>query len=254
MDKIDPIRDSYYKPLEQAESWLGRIFYTTGSLSIVVFLIEKDQYPEIYVFVQIFFLLCAVTGFVLGLAIRLYWNPRAQNKRLEDFLSHALSISLSHERTVGYYNNEETDWVRKTGVQLLENSYFSKEIIAVMCKEERIRFFSYAALFFLIIIYRDTPIDLIIAISQVLFTEQLISRYFRVEWLRIKYENTYDTLYKIFQARPESNILKAMIISNLVIYENSKANGVITLSSEIFNRENQIISKRWERIKDDLVL
>lgn len=254
MDKVDPIRSLYYEPLEQAETWSDRIFYATGILSIIVFLIEKNQYPDIYVFAQIVFLLCAVTGFFLSLAIRLYWNPRAQNKRLEDFLSNALGVSLNHERTSGYYNNEETCWIRKTGIQLLENSFFSKEIIALMCKEERIRFFAYIALFLLVIIYRSTPIDLIIVASQVLFTEQLLSRYFRVEWLKMRYENTYDSLYKIFQAKPKLDILKAMILNNFVIYENSKANGAITLSSKIFDQHNPRISEEWDKIKDDLKL
>jgi hypothetical protein len=252
--KIDPIRTRYFAPLERAEKWAEWVFYVAGVLSVFVVLIEKSQHPQVYTFAQIGFLLCAVAGVILGLAIRLHWAPRAQDRRAEDFLSSALGARLTHERTRDYYNNEETAGIRKIGLQLLENSLFSKEITIKMCEWERIRFFFYTALWLLAIFNRNTPIDLIVVVSQVLFTEQLFSRWFRIEWLRIRFEKVHDSLYKAFQARPTADSLMATVLNELVIYESTKANGAITLSSKIFDQINPQLSAEWERIKGELGL
>jgi hypothetical protein len=252
--KTDPVRDRYFVPLEQAEMWSEVIFYVAGVLSIVVLLVDKSQYSRFYALAQIGFLLCAVAGFILALAIRLYWGPRAQDRRAEDFLSTALDARLIHERTSGYYNNEETDWIRKIGLQLLENSLFSKEITIRMCKGERIRFFVYLTFWLVAIFNRNTPIDLIVGGSQVLFTEQLLSRWFRVEWLRMRFEKVHNFLYKTFQAKPDNDALKATVLNELVMYESTKAHGGITLSSKIFEQINPQLSTKWEKIKGDLGL
>lgn len=252
--KTDPIRDRYYMPLERAEMCSAVLLYITGILSIIVLLIEKNQYTEAYTFAQIGFLLCAVAGFLLTLAIRLYWGPRAQDRRAEDFLSNAIGTCLTHERTNGYYNNKETDWIKKIGMQLLENSFFSKEIAIRMCRDERIRFLAYFVLWLIAIVNRNTPLDLIVAISQVLFTEQLFSRLFRIEWLRNRFEKVHNSLYKTFHAKPEASAFKATVLNELVIYESTKATGAITLSSKIFDEINPQLSTEWERMKSDLKL
>lgn len=252
--KTDPIRDRYYAPLERAETCSTLLLYVTGILSVIIVVIEKNQYPDIYAFVQIIFLLCAVAGFLLGLTIRLYWGPRAQDRRVEDFLSNAIGTRLIHERTNGYYNNEETDWIKRIGMQLLENSFFSKEITIRMCRSERIRFIVYFMLWLIAIFSRNTPFDLIVAVSQVLFTEQLLSRLFRIEWLRNRYEKVHNSLYKTFHAKPGMDALKATVLNELVIYESTKANGAITLSSKIFDEINPQLSTEWKKIKNDLEL
>jgi hypothetical protein len=252
--KVDPIRDRYFRPLQRAEKWADVLFYVAAALSIIVVLIGKAEHQRVYQLVQIGFLLSAVAGFVVGLAIRLYWSPRAQDRRRMDLLSNAFGTPITHERTSGYYNNEQENSIRKLGAQILENSIHSKETALEMCRDERIRLFSYVAIWLLAVFYRNTPIDLIVAVSQALFGEQIISRWVRLEWLRIQFERIQGAVYRLFQATPAETAFHAMILDEIIAYEAAKANAGITLSSKIFERNNERVSAEWGTVKKELGL
>lgn len=132
--KVDPIRDRYFKPLEQAEQWFERLLFANAALSLAVPLIDRSLYPTAYAAVQISFATLVVVGAILGLGIKLYWGPRGAERRISDFVSSAFAVSLSPERTQGYYNNTETEPVRRAALQLLENSWFTKEIARLMAE------------------------------------------------------------------------------------------------------------------------
>ena len=117
--KIDPIRDTYYKPLELAETWSAWLFYITAPVSIAVVLLDKGTHAIAYIAFQIAFVVLALAGSLLGLCMRLYWAPRAQEKRIADFLSSAFNVELSPERTAGYYNNSASDPARRIALQVL---------------------------------------------------------------------------------------------------------------------------------------
>jgi hypothetical protein len=251
-EKVDPIRDRYFKPLEVAEKTGDGLFYGAAVLSIVAVATPKDTYPGIFATAQILFLITTVLGLVIGLAIRLYWTPRAQGMRTEDFFSEAFGIALTHERTKKYYNNEATEPARRIGLQLLENTHFTKAIVLRMCKAERIQIVTYAVMWLAIVLLRATPIDLVVAISQVLFSEQLISRFARMEWLRMKVEGLYASTYRILQSGAKDRASEAAIITNMVAYESAKANAAITTSSKIFQELNSELSREWEEIKKGL--
>jgi hypothetical protein len=247
--KIDPISGTYFAPLTKLNLWSDVAFYFAAALSIVVVLIPKEQHPHLYENAQAFFLVAAVLGFGLGLGGRLYWAPRAQAQRLSDFLSSALDVNLTHERTQQYYNNDEIEPFRKMGMQLLENSFFSREVSRSMCLAERVLIGGYALAWLLILTNRSAPVDLIVAISLVLLSEQLISRIFRLEWLRIQFEETYDAVYGLFQSTDRGRFFEGGILSQLVRYENAKANSGVSTSTKIFEKLNAQLSKQWEEIK-----
>jgi hypothetical protein len=252
-DKIDPIRERYFKPLEAAEQTGDWLFYGAGVLSIVAVATPKEVYPEIFATAQIMFLVATIVGLVVGLAVRLYWGPRAQGMRVEDFFSEAFGIALTHERTRKYYNNEATLPARKIGFQLLENTHFTKAIILRMCRAERIRILVYGVIWLVIVLVRATPIDVVVAISQVLFSEQLVSRFARIEWMRMKVEGLYSSTYRLLQTGLNDRAFEAAITANMVAYESAKANAVITTPSKIFEAMNSDLSREWEEIKKGLV-
>jgi len=136
----------------------------------------------------------------------------------------------------------------------MENSFFSKEIMLVMCKYERAQFFSYLLFWIIVVFNRSTPIDLIVAISLALYSEQVLSRYLRMEWSRWHFESVFDSLYELFQTKAEETAFDAMVLHKLVLYENIKANGAVPVSSRIFNRLNPRLSQEWEAIKKTLGL
>lgn len=249
MQKIDPIGKKYFGPLTQANLATDIAFYLAAALSVLVVLMPKDDFPVAYQNVQAIFLITTIAGFVVGLASRLYWAPRAQSNRLDDFLSKGLGVSLTYESTQGYYNNDETESFRRIGMQIMENSFFSQEVTREMCRTERLMIGIYVLVWVFILTNRGTSIDLVVAISLVLFSEQLIARIFRLEWLRIQCENTHSAIYRLFQSDDRGKVFQANVLCHLVRYENAKANASVMTSTKIFDKQNERLTGEWNAIK-----
>jgi hypothetical protein len=77
--RVDPIGEKYFKPLEIAERCSDISFYVAALLSFAALLVEKPDHPVVYDFVQIAFVMAVLFMFVVGIAIRLYWRPNAED-------------------------------------------------------------------------------------------------------------------------------------------------------------------------------
>ncbi|MEI6069728.1 MAG: hypothetical protein WCP96_20510 [Methylococcaceae bacterium] len=250
--KIDPIRDRYFKPLEIAEVVADKLFYIAALLSFAALLVDQHGYPTGYSIVLISFVLTVIIVFFLGLAVRLHWTPRAEDQRRLDLLSNAHGVPLTHEQTTGYYNNDQTDPLKRLGVAVMENSHFSRAIALEMAKTERIKVFVYLALFAIVLLYRNTDLVIAVAAAQAVFSEQIVSRWLRLEWLRVRCDNTYTHMYSIFQTSPNRSTMNAKVLEYFTFYETGKANAGIMLSTKVFQKLNPSLSIEWEKIKTTL--
>jgi hypothetical protein len=250
----DPIRERYFKAVEIAESWSEAFFYIAALLSFVVLLIDRARHPVAFDIFQIAFAVVVLLLFVLGLAIRLHWMPIALDERRIDLLSHAYSIPLTHEQTTGYYNSNETDPLKRLGVHVMENSHFSRAIALTMAKTERVKVGIYSLI--LVVVWLNRSTDLVIAATaaQVVFSEQILSHWLRLEWFRIRCNTTYKHLYALFQGDPVKATLHAQALEWFAFYEAGKSNSGITLSEKIFQRSNDVLSREWEQIRATLKL
>lgn len=249
-DKSDPISAKYFKPIEKAEDASDLLFYVTALVSLVVLFIDKVGHQTFYTLAQVVFGILAITGVLLGLAIKLYWAPRGTEKRIADFVSSAFGVNLTPERTRGYYNNDATDPVRRAGMQLLENCFFTKEVVRMMCVRRRIIVAAYTALWLGVMVNRDFSIDFVLIAIQVVFSEQIISSVVRLEWLRAKSERIFDAMYRHMSAKPlAEEVISAIVVEHLVRYESIKAASNVTTSSKIFNANNERLSAEWDRIR-----
>src|SRR5438445_10604705 len=95
LTKVDPLRYIYYKPLEIADKCLNGVFYVGVLLSFAVVFSSNLAIVNKYlaVAVQILFVLTVIAIFVINLTISTYFMPRAEDKRRQDFLSHAYGIA-----------------------------------------------------------------------------------------------------------------------------------------------------------------
>ncbi|MCP1290411.1 hypothetical protein NK214_09450 [Chromobacterium sp. S0633] len=250
--RLDPIREKYFGPLERTDVLGSWIFGGAAILSIIVVVVEKTSFPHGYNLIQGAFVLLVLGLFVVGQVSRLYFSPRAEDKRREDFLSNALNVNLTHERTIGYYNNNESILIRKMGLNVLENTHFTKAIALEMVKMVRLVSGVYIAIWLILIFNRDTDLGLISAAAQAVFSEQVISRWLRMEWLRIRSENIFRELHRAFLSNPASHVLDAQILEAFSTYEASKLSASIVLSTRIFERLNPSLSQEWEDIKVSL--
>lgn len=252
--RVDPIGDKYFQPLRKADSISDWLFIVTALLSFAALLVEKSDYPNIYNLAQGAFILCAIGLFVMGQAVRLYFWPRAEDRRREEFLSNTLGVNLTHERTTGYYNNNETDPIRRMGIAVLENTHFTKNISLHMAWEERVRIAIYVALWLAALLGRNTDLGWLAVAAQALFSEQLLSRWLRIEWLRRKSEEIHAELRKIFVSLPAADMLRAFVLDAFSTYEAAKSNAGVVVSSSLFERLNPPLSAEWESIKTSMRL
>jgi hypothetical protein len=249
MPRSDPIRKRYYDTVEVVDKVSDALFYVGAVLSFGALFVDRAMYPRAYDAILITFGVSALALFAIGLASRFYLTPRAEDKRHQDFLSSACGVDLIHQRTDGYYNNDFTDPIKRMAAQVLENSHFSKAIALRMAKCERTKIGVYVVLWLICLMYRRTDLGVVVAASQALFSEQVLAKWIRLEWLRMRFEKTYDDVYKLFQSRPPVGKFNAMALDALLMYETAKANAAVTLSSKTFEELNATLSDDWDAIK-----
>lgn len=122
-----------------------------------------------------------------------------------------------------------------------------------MCVRRRLVVGGYALLWIVAIVNRNTPVDLVLVGSQVLFSEEIVSSLVRLEWLRAKTERVFDAMFReLTVASTTSPNFVARVVEYLTRYENNKATSNVTLSSKVFNNNNARLSAEWDRIREDL--
>lgn len=252
LTRDDPIKKKFYDPIETSEIYLDVFFWFSIILSFVLLSLDKADCPRLYNFIQIFFCVSVLLIFLLDTFVRLYLKPRADDMRLKDFLSHAYGIPLNHEQTKWYYNNNETDPIRKLAAQLLENSMHSKSTALAMAKRRRILTLGYAVILYIFILNRSTDLEFISIAAQVVFGEYMILYWLRIEWMRMRFERVFDDVSNLFQLNPAKEKFEIKTFEGLTKYETTKANGAVLLSYNIFKSNREKISKDWDSLKISL--
>ena len=104
------------------------------------------------------------------------------------------------------------------------------------------------------VLNRTTDLAIIAVAAQVLFSEQLLSRWIRMEWLRSRVEKVHDDLYTLFRsfAEREGNEFRARVVQALILYETSKAQAGISLSTRVFEKLNDELSRNWQTTRSQL--
>lgn len=250
--KFDPIRKKFFTPLERAEKLSGLLFITVVALTIFATLFDEVSYKRLNGFLQWSLVVTVVLFFILDQSIRLYFAPRAQDSRAQDFLSQAYRAPLSGQQTAGYYNNSQTDPARRIAAQVFENTLFTREVSGAMLKVTGAIAALYFTLWFAGLASRDVPLPLVATCAQVVFGEQLLARCFRLFWLHRRSDNIFNDMHRLFLAKPNSMTFSAMALESFTKYEAAKAIAGITLSSRIFERLNPKLSAEWVALRKTL--
>jgi hypothetical protein len=202
---IDTLSRKFYAPLAFVERISDASFWLAAALSLAVFFVEKGSHPIPASIVQTAFVVVVVIQFILGLWMRLSLSTRAQEKRMADFLSSAFQFPLLAQPSRGYFDNSELDSFRRIVASLLENLLFTKSILQSMFTRELVLVVIYVLLWLLSMLNRSADLALITALAQVVFSEQLLSRFVRIVWLRAKTEGMYEDAYAIIQSAQKAS-------------------------------------------------
>jgi hypothetical protein len=240
-----------HRPLRIAEIAVSALFYISALFSLFALIVEKAAHSELYSAVQIAFVLSVIAYFLGNLLTRLYFAPRGQKRRYEDFLSHAYGTALTHQQTTKYYNNSATTVPTRIAAQVLENSFYSKDTASGMAAIERIKIALYALMWIVAVLNRSTDLNAISVASQIVFSEQLLARWLRLEWLRLKCEGIFDEVYSLIQGGVNLDIPAIKVLGE---YEIVKATAGITLSTRVFERNQTRTEREWQQIRTALAI
>ena len=254
MSRSDPIRTDYYAAVQMAGKVSDVLFYVNAFLSCATLLLDRAKQPELYDLVLLAFSLSVVAMFTIGLILRLHLTPRAEDRRRQDFFGRAYNVNLLHKATDGYYNNDAKEPIKRIAAQTLENSHFSKAITLRMVRWERWRVGLYLLLWLILLHYRKTDLGWIVVASQAVFSEQIVSKWARLEWLHRRCEKTFDSLYRVMQSMQPLAQRDAQAMEYMLAYETAKANAGITMSSKYFDEMNAELSAEWNKIRADIGL
>ena len=251
--RSDPIHVHYYAALHKAERCGNWTFNAAAMLSIAVLFIDGRTHPAAHQALNTAFAVSVFAVFLIGLVSRFYWMARAEHARLQELLGSAFDTLLTHMQTEGYYNNDERDPVRRIAAMTMENAFFSKSIALRMSHGERVRVGVYVLIYFVAVTSRTTEIGLVVALSQIVFSEQILVRWIKLEWLRSKCEETYECLSKLFLSSAKSPAFRGQAFAVFTTYEAQKSNAAVTLSNAVFKEMNPALSAEWNQIRTRII-
>ncbi|RWQ62547.1 hypothetical protein [Mesorhizobium sp.] len=207
-----------------------------------------------YGILQIAFIVCALLFFIQGQTQKLYFFPRAEDKRRQELLSNSYGVALTHEETVGYYNNDQTNPLKRLAASVMESAFFTREIVRRMLVGQRTKTLGYFAIYLVALLNRSTNLELLAVAAQVLFSEDIISRWLRMEWLRSRSEQVFDNLHRLFTGKQAFSrpVAQSQAIDLFSFYETTKSTAAVLLSSRQFHKHNARLTEEWEQIRGRL--
>jgi len=254
-ERIDEL-EKYYSPIALCDIWAKGLFFVSAILSIVILYSSLLPYSSFENGTKIAFILSVIIHSVLVHFNGFYLIPRAESLRRRQLLSDAFGVPLTPDKTQLYYNNGISPSVLKLGGNVMENSFFAKHVCGEMAKNERIKILTYTVLWLISILNRSADLALLLTLTQVLFSSEVIIHWLKIELLRLRNETIYDKLYALFlnKVSSEDQNMTAGILDSFAFYEASKAAAAIKQSTKIFTRLNPILTKEWVKIKAQLQL
>lgn len=183
----------------------------------------------------------------------IFWY-QAENERRKNSIQTAFGIRLSELETDGYYNNEFPHSLVEYSVNTFESDFFSKFIASKMLGYSIAK--SLIAVIILVSvgwIIRDGSILLVIAqsIFSAYIVEDTVCLAIYVNRLNILYNELYMIFVTTGLHDPKQ---KPLLLSYCIEYECIKAHYKVRLDSKIFEKYNNELSEKWDRIASKIVV
>jgi len=225
------------------------IFWINVGMALASCYLESHPYEYDVTTLQIILLVSYIGATTLNNKWLLY-NAEAARRR--NAVENAFQIYMSEKSVIGYYNNQISHPFQKYAVNLFESCFFSKNIVSKMRNKAVVKLFG--VLIFCICAFRNIhdsrAIMLVIevAFSAVVFSD-LISILFYFDKLTKIYDNMYEHMITIKTSYDEQNVF---LLYDIVEYEAVKAHYNVLLDEKIYNKYNDLLSKEWNHILEQI--
>ena len=247
--RIDEVNRHYKTPRRVAKI-LRCLFWCIAVLSLLQTspILVPQQFTT---FVSIAFVLLTLIFFSLSQAQRYYWLARAESERRRALLTDALGVPLSHEATQLYYNNFYEPSLGRLAANLLENSFFSSEVTKSMLGGCRFQSGLYLSLWIIFFALRYNDYQLLIVVTQFVFSAEIIASWINLEILHRRYESCFERLKALFRLNDDisGTTSIAEMLDVAIAYESAKAAAGVLLDENTFQKMNETLTNRWNRMR-----
>jgi hypothetical protein len=257
MNRYVPHQNSFNRA-KVFDQWQGWVLWISTGLTFLSILLNKVELPasvitnkEILIdWVNITASIFAVGYVVLDILINDKFYNSGIEKRL-DLVDHAFDTNFSGDKSTGYFNAEGVRvGIYKLAVLIFENSLFTSTIAKKMAVKKWWMTVFISAVF--IVSAGLGNKELVNNILQIAATGVLIQQTIKLQQFANRMSAIHSNLKTLFndliseqdKVNKEGNMIK-----NILDYECTHSWGGILLSSKIFNKQNDELSKKWEGMK-----
>jgi len=247
--RVDEV-SQYYVPAVKAATADSYLFWIIAIASLCMPKITMLDALAQNIITALFIVL-VVAHFVVNQLSRLCLVPKAEKKRRQQMLSDAFGSPISCDKTSLYYNNDYSPSVMRLGANTMENSLFSKEVAAKMLVKSRLVISLYMIIWLFIFSFHHGDVDILIWITQLVFSGAIIANWLTLEIFKNRCENVYEQLHTHFLHEVGAGNEKAVaaVLDSFASYEAAKSSAGILLSSKAFNQLNLPLTQKWEQIR-----
>lgn len=249
MTKKVPYKNDF-KLVEGNELISQFILYTSVAISVITLLIDNGNYVQdkkpTLLFLNSFNCILAIAYFVSDMVCN-YLFQAAEAKKRNDFFDNSLQTYLSEENSEGYFSNDHlSPGIKKMGVNCFENAFFSKSVANKMLKPILIKSALVLILFLCVALF--TNHELLNFFLQLVLPFTIIQQTIRFIIYTHRLEAIVNKFQYIFSSTTDGQQTQ-LIIHNMTSYESNQAWACIKLDSKLFDKMNDALSEKWERIK-----
>lgn len=251
--RVDELNEMY-EPIDRLNLFASWLFWFCAIFSLVLLFVDPKRFGLIHESLSVVFILAAIAHTVISNYNSFVLISNAEKQRRKQLLADSLNVPVTHKQTNLYYNNKLSPSIHRLGGNILENAHFGKSICNEILKSERLKVFIWLLIWVLILSFRGTSIGFVLLVTQVLFSGDVLIHWLRLEFLRTRISNVYETLYSYFQKGPPVDDLfsVANVLDAFVEYECAKAAASIKQSTKTFDRLNPSLTQEWDRIRQVL--
>lgn len=252
-ERVDGL-EHYYRPIENIEGVSTVLFWVSATLSIAVLYSRLIPWQSLRDVPMLLFAAIVVLHLILTLYLKYHLIPIAEGKRRKQLLSDSFDVPLTPEQTRAYYNNPLAPSIQRLGANVLENAFFAKSVCGKMAVRERVKVLLYFTAWILAVMWRSTSLEILIVVTQTLFSGEIIARLVCIEVLRHRNEDLFEELYHEFLHKVDfrSPTGTACILDAFATYEAAKAASGLKQSTNVFKALNPDLTRQWSDICNKL--
>jgi hypothetical protein len=178
---------------------------------------------------------------------------RAEKVRRKDFIDNSFGTNFVHDSSAEYYDNDEIEYgMKKSIINLFENSFFSFNVSKEMFRKGIAKNLVFIIIILLLSAYGFSRNQFAIPILQLFLSRYFLLKIINTYRFMNLVEESFNSLKNIseeIEINTKLSKIEVSFLTTLVDYEALIAESNIKLDSKIFKQLNDKLTEEWDSIK-----